>query len=36
MTQGRASYAAKFSHYEDVPQHLAERIVAQHKAETEE
>lgn len=33
MTQGRASYTAKFSHYEEVPQHLADRIVAQQKAE---
>ncbi|MFQ5809666.1 MAG: elongation factor G [Armatimonadota bacterium] len=36
MTQGRASYTAKFSHYEEVPQHLAERIVAERKAESEE
>jgi len=36
MTQGRASYAAKFSHYEEVPAHLAERIVTEHTAESEE
>ena len=35
MTQGRASYSAKFSHYEEVPAHLAERIVADRRAESE-
>jgi elongation factor G len=33
MTQGRASYSAKLSHYEEVPAQLAERITAQRKAE---
>lgn len=35
MTQGRASYSMKFSHYEEVPAHIASRIVeeaAQRKA----
>jgi elongation factor G len=27
MTQGRASYTMKFSHYEEVPGHIAQRIV---------
>ncbi|MFQ6098654.1 MAG: elongation factor G, partial [Armatimonadota bacterium] len=35
MTQGRASYTAKLSHYEEVPAQLAERITAQRKAEKE-
>ena len=36
MTQGRASYSMKFSHYEEVPGHIAQRIVEeaqQRKAE---
>ncbi len=31
MTQGRASYSQRFSHYEELPQQLAERLVAQAK-----
>ncbi|HUT75330.1 MAG TPA: elongation factor G [Armatimonadota bacterium] len=27
MTQGRASYRMKFSHYEEVPGHIAQRII---------
>ncbi len=27
MTQGRASYTMRFSHYEEVPQHLAQKII---------
>jgi elongation factor G len=27
MTQGRASYTMKFSHYEEVPGHIAQRII---------
>ncbi len=27
MTQGRGSYISKFSHYEEVPQHLAQSII---------
>lgn len=33
MTQGRASYTMEFSHYEPVPQQLAEQIIARAKAE---
>lgn len=33
MTQGRGTYEAEFSHYQPVPQHLVEKIVAEHKTE---
>jgi elongation factor G len=36
MTQGRASYSMKFSHYEEVPGHISQRIIEeaqQRKAE---
>jgi elongation factor G len=32
MTQGRASYSMEFSHYDYVPNELAEKVVAAHKA----
>ncbi len=31
MTQGRASYSQRFSHYEEMPAHLTERLVQQSK-----
>ena len=31
MTQGRASYSMEFSHYDYVPNELAEKVVAAHK-----
>jgi elongation factor G len=33
MTQGRGVYSIEFDHYEPVPSHLAEAVVAQHKKE---
>jgi len=36
MTQGRGIYSIEFDHYEPVPNHLTEAIVAQHKQETED
>jgi len=36
MTQGRGTYTLEFDHYEAVPKHLAEGIVAQHKVEESE
>jgi elongation factor G len=35
LTQGRASYSMEFSHYDFVPAELAEKIIAQAKAERE-
>ena len=35
QTQGRGSYSLKFSHYEAMPDKLAEKIIADHKAEKE-
>ncbi|MCL0059842.1 hypothetical protein M1O20_05095, partial [Dehalococcoidia bacterium] len=29
MTQGRGSYTIRFSHYEEVPAHLAQKIIAE-------
>jgi len=31
MTQGRGSYAMEFSHYDFVPQELADKVIAAHK-----
>jgi elongation factor G len=36
MTQARGSFIMKFERYEEVPQHLAEKIIAEHKKEVEE
>ncbi len=36
MTQGRASYALKPSHYEEVPAHLAQRIIAERQRQKAE
>ena len=35
LTQGRASFRTKFSHYEEVPRELAEKVIAQAKADRE-
>lgn len=36
MTQARASFTLNFDRYEEVPSHLAEKIIAAHKAVVEE
>ncbi|MGR0482881.1 MAG: elongation factor G [Candidatus Electronema sp. V4] len=33
MTGGRGSFTVKFSHYEEVPQQIAQKIIAAHQAE---
>jgi len=35
ITQGRGSYTIEFSHYEEVPAHVVQKIVAQSKAKKE-
>jgi elongation factor G len=35
MTRGKGSFARRFSHYEELPAHLATRVVEQAKAERE-
>lgn len=35
MTQARGSFTMEFARYEEVPAHLAEKIIAAHKAEEE-
>jgi elongation factor G len=35
LTGGRGTFTATLDHYEDVPQHLAERIIEAHKKEVE-
>ncbi|HEU4725518.1 MAG TPA: elongation factor G [Candidatus Eisenbacteria bacterium] len=35
LTQGRASFRTKFSHYEEVPRELADKVIAQAKADKE-
>jgi elongation factor G len=35
-TQGRASYSMEFSHYDYVPNELAEKVVAAHKPHGEQ
>jgi elongation factor G len=36
MTQGRGTYSMEFSHYDIVPQPIADKIVAAHRPEAEE
>jgi elongation factor G len=36
MTGGRAAFTMRFSHYEEVPTHLAEKIIAEAQREKEE
>ena len=36
MTQARGSFVMNFDRYEEVPAHLAEKIIAKHKAEEED
>jgi elongation factor G len=36
MTQGRGTYTLEFDHYEAVPKHLADGIIAQHRVEESE
>ncbi len=36
MTGGRGTFGMKFSHYEEVPQHLAQKIIDEAKKEKEE
>jgi elongation factor G len=35
LTQGRGTHSAKFSHYEEVPRELAEKVIAAARAEKE-
>ena len=35
MTGGRGGYSMEFSHYEEVPAHLADKVVKAAKAEKE-
>ncbi len=36
LTSGRGLYSMEFSHYEEVPSHLAQKIVAERQAQKEE
>ena len=36
MTGGRGAFSMRFSHYEEVPSHLAEKIIAEAQREKEE
>jgi elongation factor G len=36
ITQGRGSYKAEFSHYEEVPAHVTQKIIAERQAEKTE
>jgi elongation factor G len=35
LTQGRGMHSARFSHYEEVPRELAEKVIAAARAEKE-
>ena len=35
ITRGRGSFTSKLSHYEEVPAHIAQTIIANHKKERE-
>ena len=32
MTQGRGSYKTEFSHYEEVPAHISQKIIAERQS----
>jgi elongation factor G len=36
MTHGRGAFTMKFDHYDEVPPHLAEKVIAAAKKEKEE
>ncbi|MFC2059349.1 hypothetical protein ACFLTS_06935, partial [Chloroflexota bacterium] len=36
ITQGRGNHTMTFSHYEEVPQHIAQKIVAESEKKTAE
>jgi elongation factor G len=36
MTQARASYSMEFSHYDIVPNELADKVIAAHKSHGEQ
>ena len=36
MTQGKGSYTSEFSHYEEVPAHITQKIIAERQAEKAE
>jgi elongation factor G len=35
MTRGRGTFSATLDHYEDVPTHIAEKVIAEHRREDE-
>jgi len=35
MTRGRGTFTAMLDHYEEVPQHLAEKVIAEHRKEAD-
>jgi elongation factor G len=35
LTQGRGSFEIEFSHYEEVPQHIAQKVIEQTQKERE-
>src|SRR4029077_5172 len=35
LAQGRGSFSAKHDHYEDVPGHIAEKVIEAHRQEVE-
>ena len=36
MTGGRGAFSMKFDHYDEVPQHIADKVIAEYKKEHEE
>ena len=36
MTGGRGSFTVRFSHYDELPSHLAEKVIGEHKVQEEE
>ena len=35
MTRGRGTFSSTLDHYEDVPAHIAEKVIAEHRREDE-
>jgi elongation factor G len=36
MTGGRGSFTVAFSHYDELPAHLADKVIAEHKVQEDE
>jgi elongation factor G len=35
LTHGRGTFTAELDHYEDVPSHIADKVISEHKKDAE-